>query len=301
MERVPFGYWFLDDLEFDTPRGVSGVDRKPPQENQRVRGAGSADVKETQSGRTRIPGVFLRPAPGIGPVPAVVYAHAHGKNYAVGRDELLQGRGALVGPYAPDLAGAGIAALSIDMPCFGARQNPGEERRAKAALWRRETLFGQMLAELSAAVDFLRQQDVIDPDRIGAMGFSMGSTHAWWLAALDPRVKAAVALSSFADLDALVESGAHEGHGIYMMVPGLLERASTGEVAALAAPKPLFFGAGFQDWSTPEPAFQRALDQVLAGYGAARDRVEWFVDPELGHQETPEMRAAVMDFLKRRL
>jgi dipeptidyl aminopeptidase/acylaminoacyl peptidase len=39
----------------------------------------------------------------------------------------------------------------------------------------------------------------VDAGRIGAMGLSMGATHAYWLAALDDRVAAVAHLCAFAE------------------------------------------------------------------------------------------------------
>ncbi len=250
-----------------------------------------------------IPAVFLRPPDGQGPVPAVIYAHAHGNRYETGRAELIDGRPALRGPYAPDLQRLGVAALCFDLPAFGDRQNPGEAARAKALLWQGRTLFAQMLSELRAGVDYLCAHPAVAADRIGALGFSMGSTLVWWLAALDPRIRATSAICSFADLEQLVLTGAHDGHGIYMTVPGLLPLARSGQIAGLAAPRALQICVGLKDWSTPEAAFARAHSDLEAAYLAAgaADRLRFHVEPETGHAETPAMRQAVLAFLEHEL
>ena len=255
-------------------------------------------------GCEEIPALFLRPPDGHPPVPAVLYCHAHGGTYKVGRDELTGGRPALQAPWAADLAASGIAALCLEMPCFGQRRSPGEPARAKAALWRGGTLWGQMLAEQRAGLDWLAAHPMVRADRIGAMGFSMGSTLAFWLAALDPRIAAAAACCSLADLATLVGTGAHDGHGIYMTVPGLLPVARTGQIAGLAAPRPLFVGAGMRDWSTPPDAFAIAradLDRAYAAAPAAPAALTIHVEPGTGHEETPAMRAAARGFLRRHL
>lgn len=258
------------------------------------------DLRFTGAQGEPIPAYLLRPPDGADPVPAVVHCHAHGNRYHMGRDELVQGRPALQGAYAPDLVRAGIAALCIEMPCFGARIAPDESTRAKAALWRGETLFGQMLAEQRAGVDFLADHPSVRADSIGAFGFSMGSTLAFWLAALDLRIRAASALCSFADLATLVDMGAHDGHGIYMMVPGLLPLARTGQIAGLIAPRALQVGVGLRDWSTPEAAITVARADLAAAF-AGGGRLDLVVEPDTGHEETPLMRAAVLRFLSREL
>lgn len=256
-----------------------------------------------RSGAEDIPAWFLRPPEGHAPVPAILYCHAHGNNYAIGRDELIHGRPALLRPYARDLMDLGCAVLTLDMPAFGGRQFPSETSRAKAHLWAGSTLFGQMLAELRAGISFLAGHPAIDSDRIGALGLSMGSTHAFWLAALDPRIRAASALCSFADLAALIDAGGHDGHGIYMMVPGLAAAFSTGQIAGLAAPRALQIAVGLKDWSTPPAAFERAEADLRAAYDAAGagDRLRFHIEPDQGHAETPAMRRAVLEFLRQDL
>ncbi|MBV6656549.1 MAG: prolyl oligopeptidase family serine peptidase [Devosiaceae bacterium] len=255
---------------------------------------------QTEAGE-RVPLTLLLPATMRGPVPAIVYCHAHGNDYTNSRLEVLEGRPSLQGPYAPDLLDAGYAVLAMDMPAFGERQEPGEQTRAKAHLLAGKTLFGQMLHELVCGVSFLTEHPAIASARIGTMGFSMGSTHAFWLAALDRRVRAAAALCSFADLGTLVESGAHEGHGLYMTVPGLLGATSTGQIAGLAAPRSLFIGAGMQDWSTPPDAFARARAELEAAYADAPTSLRLHIEPDSGHEETPAMRKETLSFLKEHL
>ncbi|UZD92284.1 alpha/beta hydrolase family protein [Cognatishimia activa] len=246
---------------------------------------------------------FFRPPEGTAPVPAVIYAHAHGNRYAFGKDELFEGRPTLQGAYAKVLMTAGIAALCIEMPCFGDRQQPDESTRAKAKLWRGDTLFGQMLSEQRAGLDFLENHPAIDKSHLGAIGFSMGSTLTFWLAALDHRIRAAAALCSFADLDTLIQTGAHDGHGIYMSVPGLTQAASTGEIAGLTAPRALQICAGLKDWSTPSEALRIGLQDLEAAYRSqdALEHLYVHIDPDCDHAETPEMRADVLSFLKKEL
>ncbi len=248
-----------------------------------------------------IPALFLHPDDPDTPVPAVLYCHAHGNHFEFGMAELMEGRGSLQGAYCPALKALGLAVLCLEMPAFGARQARSESERAKKHLWNGTTLFGQMLEELAAGISFLADQSDVDETRLGALGFSMGSTHAWWLAALDERVKAAVALCSFADLACLTETPAHDGHGIYMTVPGLLNAYSTGRIAGLAAPRALMIGVGLHDWSTPEPCFNKACAELASAYAETPDALHFHIEPDIGHVETPAMRKASLDFLEAQL
>lgn len=246
-----------------------------------------------------VPGFLLEPR-GPGPAPAILYVHAHGGRYDIGAREAIDGRGALQGPLGPVLAGLGFRVLALDMPCFGARQALMEGAAAKAAQWRGGSLAGQMLGELASALGWLAADPGTDPARIGVFGLSMGATLGTWLAAVEPRVVALAQLCCFADLAALIERGAHDLHGPYLTVPGLLGIASNGTIAGLVAPRPQFVGLGDADPLTPPEATAPALAELRAAYRAAGAEAALVVhrEPRAGHEETPEMRRALLGFLR---
>jgi hypothetical protein len=241
--------------------------------------------------------IFSRPAEATRPVPAVLYLHAHGNRYEIGCRELVEGRPSLQNPpYAFALAAEGIAALCLDMPTFGRRSNLKESELAKRHLWRGTTLFGAMLRDLQIGLDVLTDRPDVDAQRIGAFGLSMGATGAYWLAAIDSRVQSIAHLCCFADLDWLVQDGEHDLHGIYMMVPGLLAHVSTGEIAALVAPRPQLCCVGLVDPLTPEPAVTIAAKTVAARYRDLGASANWSLHTEekVGHRETENMRSLVL-------
>ncbi|MEO1701329.1 MAG: prolyl oligopeptidase family serine peptidase [Pseudomonadota bacterium] len=246
------------------------------------------------------PSWFVLPERRTGPVPAVLYLHAHGNRYDIGRQELFDGRRALQSAYCEKLIALGFAVLCVEMPCFGARQEPNESSRSKAHLWNGTTLFGRMLHELRCGMTFLCEHPEIDEKRIVTLGISMGGTQAYWLAAMDERIAAAVSLCSFADLRCLVKSGNHDKHGHYMSVPGLLKVASTGQIAGLVAPRPIFIGAGMKDWSSPPDCFDMARAELeqLYRHRSAQKSLRFHVEPDGGHEETSAVREAVLRFLR---
>lgn len=263
---------------------------------------GQATYCEIQAGNdSRIPALLLSPNNVTNPSPAILYCHAHGVRYDIGLQELIDGRPALTKPYAADLLALGYTVLCLEMPCFGARSDMDENASAKAALWHGTTLYGQMLAEHKLGLDYLTSLPEVDAGRIATMGISMGGTHAWWLAALDERVKAAIHMCCFADLDCLIQSGAHEGHGHYMTVPNLLKHCSTGALAGLIAPRAQLVCVGLQDRLTPSNCFDIARQDLMHAYQQAPDMLDFHVETNLGHQETDTMRAKVLTFLKTKL
>lgn len=258
-----------------------------------TKGAGSDGA---QAHETPKAAAFLMPH-GQGPHPAVLYCHAHGGDYALGRRELTKGARWLSAPYAQDLRAAGFAVLCADMPGFGDRQAEGRESAlAKAGLWQGRPLFGQMVAAQLAALDLLLRDARIDPTRIVTLGVSMGAALAMWVAALNQRVCACVQLCMLANIAPLIALGAHDRHGPYLTVPGLLRVADIGRIAGLIAPRPQFVGLGADDCFTPPAARDPALVQLRGAYGAT-SKLQISISTGTGHMETPEMRASVLRFL----
>ncbi|MBX2837620.1 MAG: alpha/beta fold hydrolase [Gammaproteobacteria bacterium] len=246
-----------------------------------------------------IPAYYIKPPESQSKAPSILYCHAHGNRYDIGKQELLDGRPALQSAYAEDLIRSGYGVLCMEMPCFGERSHLKESSLAKAHFWHGSTLFGQMLAELTAGIDFLSVQEELDKDRIATLGMSMGGTLAWWMHAMDPRIILSVSLCCFADLGSLIEADRHDGHGQYMTVPGLLDYCTTAELAGLSAPHPQLFISGDQDWSTPASCFERArieLERIYRDQQASQ-QLKMLLEAGVGHEETPSMRATVNQFL----
>jgi len=248
-----------------------------------------------------VPAVFVRPKGGAGPWPAVLYNHAHGGDYAIGKDELLDGRDALQKPpYAEALAQNGYAALCIDAWAFGERQGRSESEIFKHMLWTGRVMWGMMVYDSLRALDYLASRPDVDPGRLGTVGMSMGSTMAWWVAALEPRIKVCIDMCCLTDFQALIDSRGLDGHGIYYYVPSLLTHFSTAQINALIAPRAHLSLAGNFDRLTPPAGLDRIdaeLRQVYEAEGAAE---AWrMVRYDIGHFETAAMGAEVLRFLGR--
>jgi dienelactone hydrolase len=216
---------------------------------------------------------------------------------------LLDGRPALLGPLGPEFARRGLVTLMIEMPAFGGRAEPNESARTKACLWRGRSLAGQMVAEQQAAFQWLAARDDVIADRVGVFGLSMGATLGYWLAAVEPRVACVAHLCCYADFETLIDSGAHDLHGIYLTIPGLLGIASNGVIAGLIAPRPQLIAVGDRDPLTPPAAVDRALAETQDAYAraGAPSALTLIREPETGHVETQAIRAAVFGFLERYL
>lgn len=253
------------------------------------------------NGIEAVPAYFIRPKGAQGPLPTVLYHHAHGGDFVLGKDEVINGRPHLQPQsYAEALTAQGYAVLAIDAWGFGERRGRTESELFKAMLWRGQVLWGMMVYDNIRSIDYLATRPDVDLSRLATLGLSMGSTMSWWLAALDERVKVCVDLCCLTDFQALLDMQLLDRHGIYYYVPGLLKHFDTAGINALIAPRPHLGLAGNFDRLTPPVGLDRidrALREVYAVHGAPE---AWqMIRSDTGHFETAAMRVAVLAFLAR--
>jgi dienelactone hydrolase len=256
------------------------------------------------NGREGVPALFCAPLASHGePLPTVLYNHASGDDFELGKSELLIGRKALQSPpYAEVLIEAGYCVLCIDMWGFGERRGRTVDSLFKEMLWRGEVLWGRMVYDNLRMVDYLVSRPDVDPTRLATMGLSSGSTMAWWCAALDERIKVCVDLCCLTDYQALIDHDGLDGHSIDYFIPRLLLHFSTADINRLIAPRPHLSLAGNYDPLTPRDGLDRidrALREEYARLGAPD---KWRLNRyECGHFETAAMRADLMAFLAEKL
>ena len=247
-----------------------------------------------------VPAFLARPKGEVRQAPAVLYNHAHGGDYELGKREFIDGRGALQSPpYAKALTDLGYCALCIDSWNFGERRGRTESELFKEMLWHGRVLWGMMVYDSIRALDYLAGRPEVDPARLGTLGLSMGSTMAWWLAALDDRVTVCVDICCLSDFQELIATRGLDGHGIYYYVPGLLKHFDTAGINALIAPRAHLALAGNYDRLTPPAGLDKidaALQRVYAEQGMPE---RWqMLRYDTGHFETAHARKAIIDFLQ---
>jgi dienelactone hydrolase len=193
-----------------------------------------------------------------------------------------------------DRAGSGPA---------GRRETSREEQESlfKYHLWHGRTLWGMFLRDDRIALDYLAGRPEVDVARIGTTGMSMGSTRAWWLAAMDDRIAAVVAVACLTRYQNLIAHGQLRQHGVYYFVDGLLKHFDTEGVLALLAPRPFLALTGDLDAGSPADGIrelERKVGRVYEILGGS-DRFRSVLYPGLGHAFTPEMRAELLSWFAR--
>lgn len=243
---------------------------------------------------------LARPRDLAAPAPAVLFNHSHGGGYDIGKLEFVDGRRYLQPtPYAKALTDAGYVALAIDHWCFGERNHTSEGDTFKAMLWQGQVLWGMMVYDSLRAVDWLSNRPDVDASRLGTLGISMGSTMAWWLAALDERIKVTVDICCLTDFHALLANKGLSLHGVYYFVPSLLKHFTTADINALIAPRAHLALAGLRDPLTPVEGLDVVDDELKLVYAEAGHPERWeLLRYDVPHQETAEGREEILRFLR---
>jgi fermentation-respiration switch protein FrsA (DUF1100 family) len=135
------------------------------------------DISFPSSGLT-LRGWFYEPPAGSGKAPAILMSHG----FSAVKEQGLAG-------FAEAFNTAGFAVLAFDHRHLGA--SDGAERG--------RIIPHEQHDDQRAALAWLTAQSGVDPDRIGLWGSSYSGGHAFFMGAVDPRVKAVVAQAPAVD------------------------------------------------------------------------------------------------------
>ena len=130
---------------------------------------------------------------------------------------------------------------------------------------------------------------------------SMGSTRAWWLAAVDERIACTVGVACLTRYENLIKHGQLRAHGVYYFVDGLLRHFDVEGVLALIAPRPYLALTGDLDAGSPADGIEvleKKLTKVYHALGAV-EHFENVLYPNVGHVYTPAMRSEMLTWFAR--
>ena len=130
-----------------------------------------------------VPAWLLVPKGIKGRVPGVIALHQ--TNSKLGKDEVAGLAGLTNLHYGMELAARGYVVIAPDYPTLGEYAYDFEKDRYVSGSMK--GIWNHM-----RCVDFLRERADVDPQRIGAIGHSLGGHNAMFLGTFDPRVKCIV-------------------------------------------------------------------------------------------------------------
>jgi dienelactone hydrolase len=133
-----------------------------------------------------VPLLLAFPPAGDAPHPAVLWFHGFGVDKEVHRKELQQ------------LARAGFLAVGVDAAGHGARRLPDLDARQAAprdqALRTMISLAARTADEVPSIVRALADEGLVDAERVGVVGVSMGGYLVYQVVLVEPSIRAAIAI-----------------------------------------------------------------------------------------------------------
>lgn len=210
-----------------------------------------------------LPPAASRQSPAGLPGPGVVSIAGHA--YATGKaTEDLQKRNA-------NLALRGCVVLAYDYidtgerntgpdPFHGKPYGGGNSHGISSFSFSRRTPTGLEVLDAIRALDLLTGRPEVDPRRLGFTGESGAGNTTYWIAALDPRVKLAVPVSSVTTFDYWIRND--RNWDWHQRPPGIRRIADIGTLLALHAPEPLLVISSLRRTDDEEFPFEEAVRSV---------------------------------------
>jgi dienelactone hydrolase len=260
-----------------------------------------------------IPGYLAIPLNAKGKVPVIIGLHGHSSS----KENIFGFDSNTAQDVMALLISNGYAVMAIDSYFNGERRGMGpsgeSETQAKGSdqelsqfklnLWFGRSLWGMQIRDEQIALDYLTTRPEIDSERIGVEGMSMGSTRAWWLAALDDRIKAVVGVACFTRYKELIEQRQLKAHGIYYFVPGILNYFDTEAIMGLIAPRPFLVLTGDSDQGSPLSGMivlENKLNSLYSIY-KQNEHFKSIIYKNTGHVYTDDMKMEMLSWFNKYL
>jgi dienelactone hydrolase len=250
----------------------------------------------------RVPAYLLVPAGAKGRLPGILLLHCHGGFYVWGKakvveqedehpvlrefkQQLYEGKS-----IATELVRRGYVVLTMDMFYWGERrmlldddppsfQDPrtmtkddigtfnrrsqqAESLVARSLLTAGISWPGVMLWDDLRSLDYLATRPEVDPRRLGCVGLSVGGYRSFVLAALDPRIKAAIDVGWMSSLGTQIRRHVINSIGLTFHIVGLYRYLDLPDLAALIAPRSLLVINGSSDQLFPPEGVRAAFEKI---------------------------------------
>ncbi|MBU6162816.1 MAG: acetylxylan esterase [Myxococcales bacterium] len=219
----------------------------------------------------RIPAWLYIPNDTAAPRPAILFYHGHdegGKDAAAGIDPYTE-EANYHRAAARRLAEAGFIVLAPDIRSFGETGTWAEHERFSQILHLEgRTPYGVFVADAMRGMDVIERLPYVDPNRIGAVGVSMGALITVFMGVLDERVAVTSAHGILGEFNSTLPTNRHDP---CLYIPYFDRLFDIADIALMGAPRPAYFVTGETDRFYPPDAARRAFERVQAGYALIGD------------------------------
>jgi dienelactone hydrolase len=271
----------------------------------------------------------------------ILLLHDHGAHFTIGKEKMVRpfGVDSLViadadewvrkcydGVYVGDeLAKRGYVVLCTDALFWGDRtpllnEKDKEGNTTKGinrSLYERQQALASNMMQMGTSwgawitwddirsAEFLAHLPMVNPKKVGCLGFSMGAYRSWMLAALSDDIKASASICWMNDTEHLMtlDNNQNKGGSAYsMLIPGIRNIADYPQVAALAAPKASLFFNGKKDKLFPVSGVEMAygvMHKAWKAHKAERKLVTKLWDEK--HFFNKAMQQEVFEFFDKEL
>lgn len=213
--------------------------------------------------------------------PGILAIHQHAGQFYLGKSEPAGLSADPTYHYGLELCRRGYVVLCPDLLGFEDRRPPEYQRQEGTApdgaqyerfLATRLLLAGSSLKarytfDLVRGLDLLQSLEIVDPERLGVIGHSLGGQEAFWLAWYDARVRAGVSSCGVGTLRTILRDRIN--HNLAMYLPGLLRVADMEALVASLAPCPFMLTWGEEDRIFPVDGARDIAAAAQAAYARA--------------------------------
>jgi len=212
--------------------------------------------------------------------------------------------------FAIDMVEAGFVAFAADYLRDGERVTPGKKPYDTADFYKRFpdwSVHGKDVWDTSRAIDYLETLDFVDAQKIGMVGHSYGGHSTIFTAALDGRIKVAVANGPVSDFlhhgrHWAVPKGGGNSQSMPRLRPYVLDHTlalpvTFYEFTSLIAPRPLLVGQAVGERRPMEEENYAAVKHVYDALGhPSRVIYHWYA----GDHDFPlEARRAAVEWFEK--
>ncbi|UYZ21706.1 alpha/beta hydrolase [Mesobacillus jeotgali] len=179
--------------------------------------------------------------------PAILALHPTSET---GKDDISLSTGRMNRQYGLELVKRGYVVLAPDTVTAGERILDDDKPFHTASFYQKHpewSAVAKMIIDHQQGISLLQAFKLVDPERIGVIGHSLGGYNAYFLAGADQRVKAVVCSCGFSPLADDPETHRWGRREWFSHIPKLSDDIAQGktpfefnEIAALAASTPLF-------------------------------------------------------------